>query len=236
MKKIARNIPGMLRLDEKKYVGQTREAQRERTRKHRARVKAHQEAAFEAELEGREIPPLEPLKKVKVTTTKKDPSKNRYEPRRDIPTNLLVPICSYTEALDRFHKKVFSLRTFSRDDIDKVREMASHGMLQKNIAFYYGVEPTVWRQLKIMYPEITKAMLDGYKEHELRHLTNLNAISDRQEPGSTQAAIFKLKTSHGYSEIPDELAFNNHADEQENERIGKVIAEAIGRLIGGGEG
>ena len=80
-----------------------------------------------------------------------------------------------------------------------------------------------------MYPEIAQAVRDGYKIHEMKHLRNLDDISDRKEGGAVQAAIFKLKATHLYMDKP-ELLIPKSADEEQkdtDERVVDTISSAI---------
>jgi len=173
-------------------------------------------AKFEAELEGKE--PEKPLPKPK-----------KAFPTADIPTDILMPVCTLESAQRKMKESANQQTIFRKEDIEKIKEMASHGMIQQNIASYFKATVPQWVSYKIMYPEIAQAVRDGYKIHEMRHLRNLDDISDKKEGGAVQAAIFKLKATHLYMDKPELLIPKSAAEEQKDtdERVVDTISNAI---------
>lgn len=195
----------------------------EQAEKHRLKAKAEYQrkkqlriAAFEADLENKELE--KPLPKAK-----------KKFPTADIPTDVLIPVCTLEAAQRKMKESANQQTIFRKDDIGKIKEMASRGMLQQNIASYFKASPHQWLHYKIMYPEIAEAMREGYKLHEMKHLTNLDDISDKKEGGAVQAAIFKLKATHLYMDKPELLIPKSVEEEKKetDERVVDVISSAI---------
>ena len=79
----------------------------------------------------------------------------------------------------------------------KIIELASSGVSKKGVARGLGCSPDLFNAWLDQYPELQAALDHG---RELEHGELFGSLFDQAKTGNVTAAIFLLKTRHGYRE------------------------------------
>jgi hypothetical protein len=84
--------------------------------------------------------------------------------------------------------------------LEKIRDLASHGHSEKDIARALGMAPSTWTRLKDENPEAQDALDAG---RSVEHLALYGKLYEKAMGGDIVALLFLLKCRHGYRELAD---------------------------------
>lgn len=112
----------------------------------------------------------------------------------------------------------------------KIIDLASRGVSKKGIARGLGCSPDLFNAWLDNYPELQSALDEG---REMEHGELFGSLYDSAKTGNVTAAIFLLKTRHGYRE-GDQGDLANRVSVTFN-LPGPQSLEDFSRTINGGE-
>lgn len=112
--------------------------------------------------------------------------------------------------------------------LKEVERLAALGFHQKHIAPGIGISIETWCVKKKEYPQLAEAFERG-KNKNLEG--NLGCLERAQKSNNYGAAIFMMRSSHGYQEEPKEDLQN---DGRDKEAVAERIREALRRIKSNG--
>jgi hypothetical protein len=84
--------------------------------------------------------------------------------------------------------------------LEKIRDLASRGYSEKDIARSLGMSATTWTRIKNDTPEAQDALDEG---RSVEHQKLYSKLMEKAVAGDTIALLFLLKCRHGYRETLD---------------------------------
>jgi hypothetical protein len=87
-----------------------------------------------------------------------------------------------------------------RGGLEKIRDLASHGHSEKDIARALGMSAPTWTRVKNETPEAQDALDAG---RSVEHLALYGKLYEKAMGGDIVALLFLLKCRHGYRETLD---------------------------------
>jgi hypothetical protein len=87
-----------------------------------------------------------------------------------------------------------------RGGLEKIRDLASRGHSERDIARALGMSPTTWTRLKNDHPEAQDALDAG---RSVEHLKLYGKLMEKAMAGDIVALLFLLKCRHNYRETVD---------------------------------
>jgi hypothetical protein len=84
--------------------------------------------------------------------------------------------------------------------LEKIRDLASRGHTEKDVARALGMSASTWTRLKNETPEAQDALDQG---RSVEHLKLYGKLMEKAMNGDIIAILFALKTRHGYRELVD---------------------------------
>jgi hypothetical protein len=96
--------------------------------------------------------------------------------------------------------RVPSEKLLPKGGLAKIRDLASRGHSEKDIARALGMAPNTWTRLKDENPEAQDALDEG---RSVEHLALYGRLYEKAMGGDIVALLFLLKCRHGYRETLD---------------------------------
>jgi hypothetical protein len=115
--------------------------------------------------------------------------------------------------------------------LEKVRDLASRGMAEKNIARCLGYNETYFIELKKKHPELAEALKEG---HALGEEIATEALMSEVRGRNMTALIFYLKSKHKWRE--NDIPTLDDGTDGDSATVSRRVLERLRRNRGSGGG